>query len=70
MTFSEHEPMMFRVRLLRAKHMIQKTFPKHSIQPVISTPGGFLHIEGYPSVTLVDGDWEPIFDREDLIRVT
>jgi len=65
---SDHEPMQFRVRLLRAKMMINKTFPKNSIQPVISTTGGFLHIAGYPSVTLVDEDWEPVFDREDLVR--
>lgn len=69
MSFNEYEPMRFRVKLLKVKRTIQKVFPKNSIQSVVSTPAGVLHITGYPSVTLVDGDWEPIFDREDLIRV-
>jgi hypothetical protein len=68
MDFSAYEPMTFRVRLLKAKCLINKTFPKHSIQPVVATTSGTLYIEGYPAVTLVDNDWEPLFDREDLVR--
>lgn len=68
------EPLEFKARLLvnvkllkpETKIVDAEVFEVGSIQTVVASPRNKLHIKGYPSTTLIDQAWEPVFDWEDI----
>ena len=63
-----HDPMTFKVRLLKKKNIMTKQLPVGSIYKACATKNGRIFLVQHPALILQDDDWTPILEREDLVR--